>query len=89
MTRFRKGTNPRDVPELHHRERGGRKWRYGYDEIARATGLRRSTVMTYASRGRFDPADLASVAQFIASRSEGSAPYRKTRGHPTDGVFRC
>jgi hypothetical protein len=63
-----KGVNPRDVPELRHRERGERKWRYGYNDIAAATGLRRSTVMSYASRGRFDPDDLGSVARFIASR---------------------
>ena len=82
------GTNPRDVPQLHHRERGEGKWRYGYSDIARATGLKRSTVMSYAARGKFDPTDLASVARFIAAReSHGSAPSRDNRRRRVKGVF--
>jgi hypothetical protein len=85
---MRHGDNPRDVPERRHRERGEKKWLYGYTDIAAATGLTRSTVKVYASMGKFDPADLASVARFIASReSEGLAPSRKKRWRRPKGVF--
>ena len=76
MRRSQRGVDPRDEPERRLRERGERKWRYGYSDIAAAAGLTRGTVKVYASLGKFDPLDLASVARFIvAHRLRGSAPF--------------
>lgn len=63
-TALRPGQDPRDAFPNHH-ERGPKRWMYTYADIARAAGLSVGTVKNYKKLGRFDPADLASVARLI------------------------
>lgn len=58
------GQNPRTTLR-HHRERGPKRWEYTYADIAKAAGLSVGTLKNYKKLGRFDPADLESVARLI------------------------
>jgi len=42
------------------------EWSYGYDDLARCTGLTRNAVVKHRSRGHVDPESLESVAVYLA-----------------------
>jgi len=44
------------------------KFTYTYMDIARLTGLTLNTVRQYASKGKYDPYNLASTIEFISHK---------------------
>lgn len=69
---FRRGGGGKRITAIYSGSRGhGRKvWGYSYEDIAKAAGMQPDSVRVAASRGKFDPSDLASVVEFISERKE-------------------
>ena len=68
LSLLKPGENPRDkLPG--HRERGPKRFWYGYREIGAVLGCSVGAVKAMIGRGELDPADLGSIARAVAYRA--------------------
>ncbi len=58
--------DPRNNPK--HRERGPKRFEYGYADIAHVAGTSEANVRAHVYKGDLDPEDLASVLRFAFRR---------------------
>ncbi len=54
----------------------GEKWKYTYEDLARAAGMKVNTVQAHKSRGNFDPEDLWSVTIWLMNHAKPELKHR-------------
>jgi hypothetical protein len=72
--------DPRNNPK--HRERGPKKFRITYADIARAAGRAVPTVLSAVCNNEFDPDKLESLIDWCAKRRGWTAPAPKSTVEP-------
>ncbi len=56
-----------EISEASSRRRS-RKWAFGYPDLAAVSGMTERSVKAAVNRGAFNPSDLLSLTQWIASK---------------------
>lgn len=79
MTQRRTVYVSRHVPKPRKGGAQPKLWAYGYVDLARLVGKSATAVRQDARRGRFNPADLASVVAYVGAAGPASHPKRSIK----------